>query len=246
VGTPLPLGFEPVTRNDDWAPNIAEIDGVKMALVPAGCFDMGSTDEQVSGAMRQCEVVRGEGNCIRTWFKDEQPLTKQCFTEPFWIDVYEVTNAQYGSSGKWSGDDLPREQVIWVEAVEHCKSRGARLPTEAEWEYAARGPDGLVFPWGDKFERDLTNSCDKSCLFNMIGTRVDDGYPNTAPVGSYPDGASWVGAMDMAGNVWEWTNSIYMDYTAVHGSIPVRSTCAAPLVTRSGQTIRTVFSAFAV
>jgi formylglycine-generating enzyme required for sulfatase activity len=173
---------------------------------------MGSTDKQVNDAMRQCEEVRGEGNCIRSWYDDEQPLTRQCFHEPFWIDVYEVTNVQYGSSGKWSGDELPREQVNWAEAVAHCESRGARLPTEAEWEYAARGPDGLVFPWGNDFKRALANSCDKSCLFNMIGTRVDDGYPNTAPVGAYADGASWVGAMDISGNVWEWTNSIYLDY----------------------------------
>ncbi|MGD8455895.1 MAG: formylglycine-generating enzyme family protein [Anaerolineales bacterium] len=210
--THLPLGFEPVAHNDDWTPYIEEFDGVKMALVPVGCFDMGSTDEQVSGAVRLCELVRGEGNCIRAHFQDEQPLTTYCFTEPFWIDIYEVTNVQYGSSGKWAGDDLPREQVTWTEAVAHCQSRGGRLPTEAEWEYAARGPDGLVFPWGDKFKRDLANSCDKSCLFNMIGTHVDDGYPDIAPVGSFPGGASWVGAMDMAGNVWEWTNSIYMDY----------------------------------
>jgi formylglycine-generating enzyme required for sulfatase activity len=212
VGTPLPLGFEPVTRNDDWTPYIEEFDGVEMALVPAGCFEMGSTDEQVDDAMRQCEEVRGAGLCEHSWYEDEQPVEKQCFAEPFWIDVYEVTNVQYGSSGNWSGAELPREYVNWADAVVHCESRGARLPTEAEWEYAARGPDGLVFPWGDVFKRALVNSCDRSCEFNAIGTRADDGYSNTAPVGSYAGGASWVGAMDMSGNVWEWTSSIYMEY----------------------------------
>jgi formylglycine-generating enzyme required for sulfatase activity len=212
VGTPISLGFEPVTRNDDWTPYIEELDGVEMALVPAGCFEMGTTDEQLDDAMRQCEEVRGAGSCERSWYQDEQPVETQCFDEPFWIDVYEVTNVQYGSSGNWSGDELPREHVNWADAVAHCESRGARLPTEAEWEYAARGPDGLVFPWGDLFERALVNSCDRSCEFNMIGTRADDGYANTAPVGSYAGGASWVGAMDMSGNVWEWTSSIYMAY----------------------------------
>jgi formylglycine-generating enzyme required for sulfatase activity len=212
VETPLPLGLEPVTRNDDWTPYIQEFDGVEMALVPAGCFEMGSTDEQVDDALRQCEVLRGGGNCKRSWYQDEQPLAKQCFDEPFWIDVYEVTNVQYGSFGKWSDDELPRENVNWADAVAHCESRGARLPTEAEWEYAARGPDGLVFPWGDAYKGLLVNSCDRSCEFNLIGTRVDDGYANTALVGSYSGGASWVGAMDMSGNVWEWTSSIYMDY----------------------------------
>ena len=211
-GEPLPLGFEPVTRNEDWTPHIEEIDGVQMALVPAGCFAMGSTDEQVDDAMRQCTEVRGQGKCVRSWYQDEQPPAEQCFAEPFWIDVYEVTNEQYGSSGEWSGDELPREQVSWADAAAHCASRGARLPTEAEWEYAARGPDGLAFPWGDVFQRALVNSCDRRCEFNMIGTRTDDGHAHTAPVGSYAGGASWVGAMDMSGNVWEWTSSIYREY----------------------------------
>ena len=212
LGTPLALGFEPVKRNADWTPYIVEFDGVEMALVPAGCFEMGSTDEQVDDAMRQCEEVRGAGNCERSWYENEQPVLRQCFTEPFWIDVYEVTNAQYGSSGNWTGDELPREQVNWADAVAHCASRGARLPTEAEWEYAARGPEGLAFPWGDLFRRALVNSCDHSCEWNLIGTGWDDGYANTAPVGSYAGGASWVGAMDMSGNVWEWTSSIYTEY----------------------------------
>jgi len=212
VTTPLILDFEAVTHNEDWIPYITDFDGVEMALVPAGCFEMGSTNEQVNDAIRQCEKSSGAGNCERSLYQDEQPVNTQCFDEPFWIDVYEVTNMQYGSSGEWAGDELPREQVNFTDAVTHCKSRGARLPTEAEWEYAARGPDGLIFPWGDAFERAFVNSCDSSCEFNVIGTRVDDGYANTAPVGSYASGVSWVGVMNMSGNVWEWTKSIYMDY----------------------------------
>lgn len=212
TGTPLSLGFEPVTRNDNWTPIIEEYNGVEMVLVPVGCFVMGSTDEQVNYAMQRCEQVRGAGNCDSSWYKNEQPSEKICFDEPFWIDLYEVTNAQYGSVGNWSGDKFPREDIGWAEAANHCERRGARLPTEAEWEYAARGPDSLVYPWGDGFRRDLVNSCDQSCEYNMIGTRQNDGFANTAPVGSYADGASWVGTMDMSGNIWEWTNSIYMDY----------------------------------
>lgn len=212
LGTPRPLGFEFVTHNDDWLAVIQEFDGVEMALVPAGCFEMGSTDEQVNYAMQLCEELRGAGNCKRSFYEVEQPSGQQCFEEPFWIDVYEVTNTQYGSSGEWSGDELPRERVSWADAVMHCQSRGGRLPTEAEWEYAARGPDGLVYPWGNEFNRSLLNSCDRSCEWNLISTRIDDGYPNTAPVGSFSDGASWVGALDMSGNIWEWTSSIFMDY----------------------------------
>ena len=220
--TPPTQELQPVTSDMDWIPVIQELDGVEMALVPAGCFPMGSTEEQVDDALRQCERLRGAGACERSWYQHEQPVERVCFEEPFWIDVYEVTNVQYGSSGNWPGDQLPREQVNWAEAVAHCASRGARLPTEAEWEYAARGPDGLVFPWGDSFKGSLLNACNRSCTWNLLGSGVDDGYPETAPVGSFPDGASWVGAMDMSGNVWEWTNSIYRpnpaDGAAVGGS----------------------------
>jgi formylglycine-generating enzyme required for sulfatase activity len=161
-----------------------EFDGVEMALVPAGCFMMGSEDGH----------------------RDEQPIHEVCFDEPFWIDVYEVTNEQHGSSGEWSGDNLPRESVDWFEAAAHCESRGARLPTEAEWEYAARGPDGLIFPWGDAFDCRLGNFDDETRHTSWVleGAKGCDGYVETAPVGSFPDGASWVGALDMSGNVLEW------------------------------------------
>jgi formylglycine-generating enzyme required for sulfatase activity len=178
AGCARPLGFAPVTSNADWDPVIEEFDGVEMALVPVGCFMMGSSE----GASA-----------------NERPVHEQCFEEPFWIDVYEVTNAQYGSSGEWSGDNLPRETVSWFDAVAHCESRGARLPTEAEWEYAARGPDGLTYPWGDELVAD-----------NVVYRENSDRQP--AEVGSRPGGVSWVGALDMSGNIYEWMSSIYALY----------------------------------
>jgi formylglycine-generating enzyme required for sulfatase activity len=178
--TPAPLGFpgSPVTRNADWEPVIQEFDGVPMALVPVGCFTMGS-DHGLAG--------------------DEWPDHEQCFDEPFWIDVTEVTNAQYGSEGAFSGDNMPRETVGWGQAAAFCESRGGRLPTEREWEYAARGPDGLDYPWGSQLEPDYVVYHDNA-----------GGQP--AEVGSRPEGASWVGALDMAGNVFEWTSSLYAPY----------------------------------
>ncbi len=156
-------------------------------LVPAGCFQMGSED--------------GED--------DEKPVHEVCFEEPFWIDKYEVTNGQFvvfnGQAAResfFSGDDRPREQITWFEAQAFCESREARLSTEAEWEYAARGPDGLVYPWGNEWDQS-----------RVIGFRFRGSITGTAPVGSIPAGASWVGALDMSGNVWEWVGDWYgLDY----------------------------------
>jgi formylglycine-generating enzyme required for sulfatase activity len=94
--------------------------------------------------------------------------------------------------------------VTWFDARAFCESRGTEydLPTEAQWEYAARGPNSLVYPWGNEYIAD-----------NVIGK--DDptyGDTSTAPVGSRPEGTSWVGALGMSGNVWEWTLSEYRDY----------------------------------
>jgi len=193
-----------VSSNDEWTPVIREFDGTPMALVPAGCFTMGSTEAQIDSALALLDR--------RRFYQDEQPAHQQCFSEPIWIDLYEVTNEQYGSYGWWRRDDQPRESITWFEADAYCRARGARLPTEVEWEYAARGPDNLAFPWGNTFDGARLNFCDLNCLNPGLDASFDDGYRTTAPVGSYPNGASWVGALDMSGNVWEWVSSILLDY----------------------------------
>lgn len=169
-----------VTLNKDWTPYTKEIGGVEMALVPAGCFQMGSD----SGS------------------SDERPVHKVCFEKPYWIDVYEVTNSQFaelggqaGHSSTWTDAERPRESIAWTEAGDFCQKRGARLPTEAEWEYAARGSDGLVYPWGNTWDDTLA----------VWSTS------QTASVGSKPGGVSWVGALDLSGNVWEWVSDWYSD-----------------------------------
>lgn len=179
TSTPGPeeIALAGVSSNAEWIPYIQTFGGIEMALVPTGCFTMGSLDGFVS----------------------EQPIGDICFEQPFWIDVVEVTNQQFRSVGCFGGVDNPRNCINWFDATAHCESREARLPTEAEWEYAARGPDGLVYPWGDVFAGD-----------NLVYTQNAGG--KTAPVGSRPEGASWVGAYDMAGNVWEWTRSLFFDY----------------------------------
>ena len=193
-----------VSSNDEWTPVIRDFDGVSMVLVPAGCFTMGSTEAQIENALALLDRTE--------FFRDEQPAHQQCFREPFWIDLTEVTNGQYGSAGWWGGDDQPRESITWFESDAYCRTRGARLPTEAEWEYAARGPDNLIFPWGNTFDGSRLNYCDVNCLNPGADLGVDDGYRSTAPVGSYPAGASWVGALDMSGNVWEWVSGLLRPY----------------------------------
>ncbi len=206
----LGLPDNPVTNNASWSPLTRNIGGVDMVLVPAGSFTMGSNSAQIDAARQQCTLVLNQ--CSRVLFEDEAPQERISFSQPFWIDRLEVTNGQYGSSGTFTGNDYPRTNITWRDAQQHCQNRGARLPTEAEWEYAARGPDNLIYPWGNQFDGSRLNFCDGSCGISNASwrdTTVNDYFPNTAPVGSFPVGASWVGALDMSGNVWEWTSTIY-------------------------------------
>lgn len=133
--------------------------------------------------------------------------------DSFWIDRTEVTSGQYQTCVQDGvcepaqceslGNDYPVVCVTWSQAASYCKWAEARLPTEAEWEYSARGTKRNRYPWGDEFEGTLLNYCDSSCTLSKRDEEYDDGYAESAPVGSYPQAASWVGALDMAGNVWE-------------------------------------------
>jgi formylglycine-generating enzyme required for sulfatase activity len=173
TATPEPT---PIAQNADWTPVIQTFDGIEMVYVPAGCFTMGNNEGR----------------------RDERPEHEQCVAS-FWIGKTEVTNAQYGSHGNFEGDNLPRENLTWFEARDFCAARGERLPTEAEWEYAARGVDSLIYPWGNENDETV-----------LVFEKNFEG--RTWEVGSYPAGASWVGALDLSGSVSEWVSSIYTRY----------------------------------
>jgi formylglycine-generating enzyme required for sulfatase activity len=170
-----------------------------MVLVPAGTFEMGSNEA-----------------------RDEQPI-RQVTLDAYWIDVTEVTVTAYAAcvaalscpepdDGGWFTynapglEDHPLNGVTWGEAGTYCQWQGKRLPTEAEWEKAARGVDAREFPWGDAPAPDCTRVV-------MEEAGVDGcGLDSTWPVASKPLGASPYGALDMSGNVWEWTADFFGPY----------------------------------
>ncbi len=187
LSTPLGYPGRLVTRNADWHVVVQKFGDVDMVLVPAGCFNMGINPGDAGDS-------------------DELPASTQCFQSPFWMDRTEVTNAEFAQfngvaklESTWTEPNRPRVNIRWEEALNFCQRRNARLPTEREWEYAARGPDGLIYPWGNKWEPD-----------NLVNPA--NANAQTVDVGSYPVGISWVGALDLLGNVWEWTSTIYDNF----------------------------------
>ena len=229
-------------------------DGMVMVGVPAGEFQMGSTDAHLDAVLALCKD--SGGNCNRTTFTTEQP-THTVTLDAFWIDDTEVTNAQFAAflSAEGEGARAPnladwvdlnakesrlekagnqyqaKQQyanhpvvlVSWEGANAYCQWAGAQLPTEAQWEYVARGPQGSVFPWGNEFSAKLLNYSSET-----------DGYTETAPVGSFYQGASWNGALDMAGNVAEWVADYYGPYLTGRQSNPVGPANGDLRVTRGG------------
>jgi eukaryotic-like serine/threonine-protein kinase len=182
-------------------------DGMLMLYVPAGSFTMGTTIDQ---ATTECQ------DCKPSLVSDEQP-PHSVNLDAFWMDKTDVTNAMYAlcvkagvcqapvltssaTRSSYYGNtqyaDYPVIYMSWTDANAYCGWAGARLPTEAEWEKAALGTDGRIYPWGN-------GRPDKSLL--NYNSQIGD----TSAVGSYPSGASPYGLLDMAGNVWQWVNDWY-------------------------------------
>jgi formylglycine-generating enzyme required for sulfatase activity/tRNA A-37 threonylcarbamoyl transferase component Bud32 len=185
-------------------------DGMMQVYVPAGDFLMGATDAEIAQDLQRCST------CSSGDFNDVKPQHTASL-DAFWIDQTLVTNAMYAQCvhagkcqtpsnttsatrqsyyGNSQYDHYPVIYVSWDDANAYCQWAVRRLPTEAEWEKAARGTDGRLYPWGNQ---------DPSPTLANSSMDVGD----TTEVGKYPAGASPYGAMDMAGNVWEWVNDWY-------------------------------------
>lgn len=173
-----------------------------MVYIPAGWFEMGSN---INAGRSGMAIGR-----------DEIPRHK-VYVKAFYIDKYEVTNEQFreyllatnnpyrpshwakrGTFERGEGNH-PVVDVDWLDAYEYCKWAGKRLPTEIEWEKAARGTDGRLYPWGDEYDTTRANT-------------LESGRRWTAPVGSFPGDVSPYGVYDMAGNVREWVDGWYQPY----------------------------------
>jgi formylglycine-generating enzyme required for sulfatase activity len=206
------------------------IDGMAQVRVPAGTFRMGSAAEDPAAA------------------EDEKPR-RAVTLDGFWIDRTEVSNFQYrqcvaaggcsphrSQGSRFEGDYQPVVGVNWYQAARYCRWAGGRLPTEAEWEKAARGVDGRIYPWGNVFDGARLNWCDSNCIADWRNFDLNDGYRYTAPVGSYLLGASPYGALDMSGNVWEWTADWYQPqaYAQAAGNNPTGPAKGVQKVVRGG------------
>ncbi len=203
---------EPTT----WPQTLRDSFGINFVLIPAGEFPMGSTEADVRDALRNFSH-----ELKREWIDDEMPQHPVRISRAFYLSKYEITQSQWESvmghnPSRFKHKQHPVENVSWREANDficrlnartHCAPY--RLPTEAEWEYAARGSDGRRYPWGNVFEARRLNFCDRHCVYSWNDQSANDGHRGTAPVGSYADGVSPFGVYDMIGNVWEWVQDRY-------------------------------------
>ena len=220
---------------------VRPVDGLVMVYVPGGTFSMGQTTDQ---ALADCRNYFND--CQGSWFSDEQP-PHSVSLQAYWIDRTEVTNAAYAKCvnagacqppasyssntrssyyGNSQYADYPVINVNWAQAGSYCEWAGVRLPTEAEWEKAARGTEGVTYPWG--------NSLPTCSLANFGEPKNCTG--DTSPVESLTSGASVYGALNMAGNVSEWVNDWYSatTYAVSQQSNPTGPNSGQERILRSG------------
>ncbi len=213
TATPIPMPTNPPTPTPE--PLITQTDS-RMIFIPEGIYNMGD-DESDERDQKPAHLVR-----LAAFYLDETEVTNAAYAQC--VEDGECSppaspNATFHSAyfGDAAFDDYPVIFVNWYAADTFCRWRGARLPSEAEWEKAAgfEPLEGLKvrYPWGDAFDGTRLNFCDKNCPRDFRDSTVDDGHQDTAPVGSYPSGRSSFALDDMAGNVMEWVADWYSNRT---------------------------------
>ena len=181
-------------------------DGAKMVWVPAGEFTMGGMDEETAAALKEFPE---DSQDFGEFFLNAEKPERKVHLDGYWMYKYEVTVAQYRKfceatktempkAPEWGWkEDHPMVMVTWQDAADYGKWAGVSLPTEAQWEKAARGTDGRIHPWGNEW---AASKC-----ANSVGMETE----STKAVGIYASGASPYGCMDMAGNAHEWCADWY-------------------------------------
>jgi formylglycine-generating enzyme required for sulfatase activity len=202
--------------------------GAEMLFVPSGEFVMGSSAFDASPNERPLSRVT-----VSRFYMSRHPVTNAIYEQ------FDPSHARKRMPGV--GDRYPVVHVSSLDAIKFCQwlstreRKKYRLPTEAEWEYAARGTDGRKYPWGNYEGRgDVANFADRNTVFAWSDREVDDGYAESSPVGAYPVGASAFGMEDMAGNVWEWCSDYYANYTAAAKINPTGPAAGVRRVYRGG------------
>jgi formylglycine-generating enzyme required for sulfatase activity len=188
--------------------------GADEVLIRAGDFNMGSSDAEFAAALGHCRAEPRRDDCREDQFACEQ-TPHEVHLDAYWIDRTEVTVARYRrcvaagacalppyaeGGERFDRPDFPVVLVTWNDARRFCAWAGGRLPTEAEWERAARGATGRRYPWGDVYNPFLSNHG----AFAADDHDAADGFLELAPVGSFPEGRTRDGIDDLAGNAQEW------------------------------------------
>lgn len=214
-----------------------------MIEIPAGRFRMGSDENDKAASPN--EKPPHEEVFDHPFYLDRTEVTVEAYAEcvkakrcapqgTVSFSVFDKTGCNYGQPGR---EKHPMNCVEWSQASAYCEWKGKRLPKENEWEYAARGDERRTYPWGPQEPApNRLNACGRECAAwakkhgrpSRSMYRASDGSETTAQVGSYPDGATPEGLLDMAGNVREWTSTNYCDYSGK------RCTGSGLRVTRGG------------
>ncbi|HET9956543.1 MAG TPA: SUMF1/EgtB/PvdO family nonheme iron enzyme [Polyangiaceae bacterium] len=211
-----------------------------MVRISGGTVVVGSTEAEVIVAAGSCAGEPLAHRCTERTFADEYPRRVRTIGD-FWLDRTEVSVAEYNrcvaagrcepphyelAAARFEHPDYPVSFVTWADARAYCGFRGARLPTEIEFERAARGPAGRTYPWGNIYNARVANHG----RFAVLEQDESDGFAELAPVGSFVSGATPEGVLDLAGNVAEWQADVYRER---YDASPPED-FDAPRVTRGG------------